>query len=97
MQKEDDGKVTISIAIVNKSLRIIIEDDGIGREKARELKSKSALNRQSMGMGITGDRLEIIEKIYQLSCTAEITDLKNKDGDALGTRITLTLPLIYES
>ncbi len=97
MQKEDNGKVTISISIVDDSLNIVIEDDGIGREKAKELKSKTALKRQSMGMGITGDRLEIIEKIYHLSCTAEITDLKNKKGEAVGTRITLTLPLIYDS
>ena len=50
-----------------------------------------------MGMGITGNRLEIIENLYELKCTAEIADLKNQNGEALGTRITLTLPLIYES
>ena len=96
MQKEANGKVIISISLVEGSLRIAIEDDGIGREKAKNLKSKTALKRQSMGMGITGDRLEIIEKIYQLSCSAEITDLLDQSGDAIGTRVTLTLPLIYE-
>lgn len=97
MQKEESGKVSIEISIEDNGLRIIIEDDGVGRAKAKELKSKKALNRQSMGMGITGDRLKIIENIYQLNCKAEITDLIDLNGDAIGTRITLTLPLIYES
>lgn len=97
MQKEEAGRVSIAVSIENDSLHIVIEDDGVGRAKARELQSKTAANRQSMGMGITGNRLEIIENLYQLKCTAEITDLKNQNGEALGTRITLTLPLIYES
>lgn len=97
MQKEDKGEVTIYISIKGESLNITIEDDGIGREKAKKLKSKTALKHQSMGMGITGNRLEIIEKIYQLSCHAEIIDLKNKNGNSAGTKVILTLPLIYES
>ncbi|MDQ6843446.1 MAG: hypothetical protein M3Z92_03705 [Bacteroidota bacterium] len=34
-----------------------ITDDGVGRKKAAELKSKSALTYKSMGMSITADRI----------------------------------------
>ncbi len=99
MQKKDAGKVMIGISIVEKNLVINIEDDGIGREKAAELNSKSALKKESMGMKITGSRLEIIEKIYHIRCKAEVTDLKDATGNPKGTHVKLTLPLLrnYEN
>lgn len=94
LQKNDHGKVSINIAIRNENLIVVIDDDGIGREKAAELKSKSALKKQSMGMEITGSRLEIIEKIYHIRCKAEVTDLKYPNGHPKGTLVKLTLPLL---
>ncbi len=96
MQKPKPGEVEIDVKTTDKNLIIRIQDNGIGRDKARELKSKTAENRESMGMEITGNRLEIIEKIYGITCRAEITDLKNQEGIPIGTRVILTLPLIYE-
>ena len=97
MQKPDSGKVTIGIEKTDKNLCIKIHDDGVGREKAKSLKSKTAEKRQSMGLAITGNRLEIIEKIYDIRCHAEIIDLKGENGEAIGTLVILTLPLIYEN
>jgi hypothetical protein len=37
-----------------------IEDDGIGRMRAAELKSKSAIKNKSMGMQLTAHRLELL-------------------------------------
>lgn len=96
MQKSSAGKVMIDIKKTDKLLIIKVEDDGIGREKAKELKSKTAEKRQSMGIEITGNRLEIIEKIYGIECRAELIDLKNEAGEACGTAVFITLPLIYE-
>jgi LytS/YehU family sensor histidine kinase len=94
MQKDAPGKVEITVTPENGRLKIMIEDDGIGREKARVLKSKSALRQESMGMDITGNRLEIIEKIYNIHCQVEVKDLKNSDGSAKGTRVTINLPML---
>lgn len=96
MQKPEPGEVKIEALKTDTNLIIKIQDNGIGRDKARELKSKTAEKRQSMGMEITGNRLEIIEKIYNIKCRAEITDLKNPEGNPTGTLVILTLPLIYE-
>jgi ligand-binding sensor domain-containing protein len=93
MQKDAPGKVEITVTPEDGRLKIVIEDDGIGREKARILKSKSALQQESMGMDITGNRLEIIEKIYNIRCKVEIEDLENDARQPLGTRITINLPL----
>jgi len=94
LQKEGAGKVSINLGVLSENIVVTIEDDGIGREKAAELKSKSALKKQSMGMSITGSRLEIIENIYHIRCMAEVTDLVDSSGESKGTRVVLTLPLL---
>lgn len=96
LQKKGSGKVIISVEKNAKNLVIHITDDGIGRARAKKLKSKTARSRESMGMEITGNRLEIIEKIYTIKCSAEIRDLKNQNGEAAGTQVILTLPIIYK-
>ncbi len=93
MQKDAPGKVLIAVSPVDGRLKITIEDDGIGREKAAQLKSKSALKKESMGMNITGNRLEIIEKIYNIRCEVIVEDLQSDIGMPMGTRVTINLPL----
>jgi sensor histidine kinase YesM len=97
MQKEEGGSVILSITKSDSALQIVIEDDGIGRKKATALKSKTAQKRQSMGIEITGNRMEIIEKLYDIPCSSEIIDLFHDDGTSAGTRIVLTLPLFYDT
>ncbi|WP_235982370.1 histidine kinase [Gelidibacter maritimus] len=69
----------------SKDLKIIIEDNGIGR-KASE-KSKRLHN--SMGTTIVQDRLTLYNHLNDLAIYLQITDLE-EDNRALGTRITLT-------
>jgi len=97
MQKEGGGKVSIDVSRKNNLIYFVIEDNGVGRKRAKELKSKKAVSNQSMGIGITGNRLEIIQKLYQIRCEAEIIDLINTENEALGTRVVLIIPPIYDS
>lgn len=94
MQKRKPGIVRVDFAMSETNLIIRITDDGIGRDKARELKSKTGQNRNSMGVKITASRLAAIEKRYNISCSASIEDLKNENDEPLGTRVILTLPII---
>lgn len=95
MQKRQSGTVVIDLRKTDINLIITITDDGIGREKAREIKSKTGLKTNSMGVKITTARLAAIEKLYNISCSTHIEDLKDEAGEARGTRVTLTLPLIH--
>lgn len=94
MQKPLGGTVSIHISKRAKNLLITITDDGVGREKAREIKSKTARNNNSMGVKITSDRLEVIQKLYNLPCSAVIEDLYDENDHPCGTKVVLTLPLI---
>lgn len=92
MHKESRGRLTIDIRKENGLLKCIIEDNGVGRAKAAELKSKSATRNKSMGMKITTDRLSL----YQAQTSVEITDLQDETGNPCGTRVLLSLPYSVE-
>ncbi|MGK2860899.1 MAG: hypothetical protein ACSLE0_03140 [Chitinophagaceae bacterium] len=73
-----------------------ITDDGNGRKKAAELKSKSASPHKSTGMQITASRIEMLQQKKQLDSYIKITDLILPDGSAGGTEVLLKIPVIYD-
>lgn len=72
----------------------VIEDNGIGREKAMEIKQKSGLIQKSQGIIITKERLDILNRQLKNKISVEITDLKDDAGNATGTRVRLVIPFI---
>jgi ligand-binding sensor domain-containing protein/two-component sensor histidine kinase len=94
MHKKDGtvGKVEILISRENGNLTCIVKDNGIGREKAEEIKAQKPGNRKkSMGMQITSDRIEMINKLYNANTSVKITDLKDENGNATGTKVELVI------
>lgn len=89
--KKGPGMLRIEIGREGKQLLCIIEDDGIGREKAREQQAVSIMKRKSLGMKITEERIQSSGKIK--GTRLEILDLKDPEGTALGTRVIIRLPL----
>ena len=90
MHKNGSGLIKIWVQESFKQLLFLIEDNGIGREKAWEIKSKSATNRKSFGMQITHDRLTLTDQ----NAKVKIIDLKDDAGQAKGTRVELTVPYL---
>ena len=65
MHKEEGGMVNVEVTQPNENLlHIEISDDGIGREKAAEFKSKSATINKSFGMKVTNERIEQIGRAH---------------------------------
>ena len=106
MQKKGEGTITIDITMNNEQgkvnseelkvksdslLRISITDDGIGRERAAELKSKSATHK-SHGLKVTSERIDMMNKLNSTGARVHIIDLKDDFGNALGTRVELVIP-----
>jgi tetratricopeptide (TPR) repeat protein len=94
MHKEENENGSISIAVKEKNDRLLctIEDNGVGREKARELRERSVLKRKSMGMKITEDRLRLLSQ-GSSDPVIWITDLKDTMDHATGTRIEINIPI----
>jgi sensor histidine kinase YesM len=94
MHKKEGGHLEIEVRREGEILLYKITDDGIGRKKAAELKSKSASTQKSMGMRITADRIAMLQQQNKTSIT--ITDLAFPDGSPGGTEVLIKIPVIYD-
>lgn len=94
LHKASAGQLKVHIKRENSALlECIIEDNGVGREKARELKSKSASTSKSLGMKLTESRLALLNKHSNWDASVEINDLKTPSGEAAGTSVILRIPV----
>ena len=94
MHKQGPGKLYINIQKKDQQLHIDIEDNGVGRARAKALKSKSASKKKSFGMAISKDRIGLIETTLGITSTVEVIDLKNEKQEAIGTKVSIRIPLI---
>ena len=85
------GRLTISLASIPGGVRCIIEDNGIGREKAKTLRSHSFRHTRSYGMQIGKERIALLSRQYFQAATLEVEDLTDETGQAAGTRVTVDL------
>lgn len=91
-----DGVGQLKIALYKSSedeLTIEIEDNGIGRERSKEMRKDSSHRHKSFGMQITRDRLRLMGKIKDLNSGFEIKDLVDPEGQPLGTRVIIKIKL----
>lgn len=95
LAKKSNGKNRLDLTITRQEnlLYCRIEDNGIGREAARQMKSTTTGKHRSMGMYLTRDRLHRINRMHNSKADVEITDLKDDSGNALGTRVDIIVPL----
>jgi ligand-binding sensor domain-containing protein len=92
MHKKDNRKLSISINIKDSILVCVIQDNGIGREKSREIKSLDSNSyHKSFGMAVTKERLEIISRLNNINPQVNIIDLY-ENGIAMGTRVEISIP-----
>lgn len=91
MHKEGQGRLDIELSMQDNILNCTITDNGVGREKAEEMNSKTAEKEKSMGLKITTERLALLNKEKGLHTFYEIEDLKDENGNAAGTRIILKI------
>lgn len=88
-RKEPGGRIDIKLWKNNGTFYIEIEDNGVGREEAKRLKSKTATKQKSHGMKITEQRIEVVNKIYNMDAGIKITDLADKLGNT-GTSVLIS-------
>ncbi|MEO1449194.1 MAG: tetratricopeptide repeat protein, partial [Bacteroidota bacterium] len=94
MNLEDrPGHLQIRIQETAGFLHCIIEDNGIGREKALALRSNSHPEHRSMAMQVTRDRLSLLGETQQQEFV-RIIDLKDAQEVPLGTRVEVNIPVL---
>ncbi|WP_395043617.1 tetratricopeptide repeat protein [Flavobacterium sp.] len=89
-----NGTITIDFSIEDESLICIIIDNGIGINTSKEFKKKLVTMHKSMALDITNKRLEMIQTSSSQKSRVDIEEM-NKDGEVLGTKVVVRLPLQY--
>jgi len=88
------GMLSIHFFIRDHFIHAVIEDNGIGRKRSAEINKDSHRGHTSMGMKITRDRLKLLGNVQQAAYTSTITDLVDEQGNARGTRVEITWPVL---
>ena len=94
MLRGEGGRVDISIELIPNQLQIIIEDNGIGRERSVEINCKKRKFHNSIGMHATKERLDLLGLVHEGPASTVVTeDLYDESDKPAGTRVILLLPL----
>ncbi len=91
MNKDDEGMLEINMENMENFLKCTITDNGVGRKKAGELKTKTAEKEKSMGLKITTDRLSLINGENNIQSFFKIEDLADEYGEPSGTKVMFNI------
>ncbi|MFK7809097.1 MAG: histidine kinase [Saprospiraceae bacterium] len=93
-----NGKLTIEFILIDDdTIQCIVQDNGVGREKAKTFKEDNPQpsGHRSMGTAITEKRLDIIAKSkHNKEMFVKTIDLFSEQGEATGTRVEILIPIV---
>lgn len=87
--KEDKGLLKIQYKLEGENILVRIEDNGIGRKKSGEIKTKNQRKTQSTGMYNIESRLRIINSMFNTKISLVVSDLNSDHG----TRVEVVIPI----
>jgi two-component system, LytTR family, sensor kinase len=95
LHKQGDKKVSISFDLdeAEENLICVVEDNGVGREKSAEFKSKRIQQHESFSTSATEERLKLLGNGLNNKDLLIYEDLKNEEGEVVGTRVLITIAL----
>jgi ligand-binding sensor domain-containing protein len=83
------GSIEINFAKAPGGLLCIITDNGIGREKAMQLKKQAGNTHASKGMGITFKRIKSLNSLTKGKISVAIDDITDTGGQVQGTKVAI--------
>ena len=86
---EDKGELVVKFEENEEFLLCTVIDNGIGRTKSKELKTKHQKEHKSTGLKNTDMRLNILNEIQGLDLSIKMSDLK---ADGTGTKVEIKIP-----
>jgi sensor histidine kinase YesM len=89
--KQEKGFIEVRLSRDHGILICEVEDNGIGREKALEIRQHM---HKSMATSITRERLAALNRKLRTKVSLKIIDLKSDVGKALGTLVRIGIPVV---
>ncbi|MEN0002943.1 MAG: histidine kinase [Bacteroidota bacterium] len=98
LRTKKDGLIKVDFQLLDEedTVLCIVEDNGIGRVKAKELQLQDPQfqNHRSRGTSITENRLEILHPSKEGEFVKTIDLYEELSGNALGTRVEVKIPIV---
>lgn len=90
-RKEGEKRLILRVLLDDGLIKILIEDNGIGRRKRAEIQQKRNTKKayKPLGTKLTTRRLMLFEEIYKKLVYVSIDDLLDDKNNPVGTRVTL--------
>jgi len=85
------GCILIRFKMDKDKILYEVEDDGIGRQKARKILNKLDKDHKSLATTITIERIKVLNKKLHRKISMNIEDLKNNEGKAIGTKVVFAV------
>ncbi len=97
MPLEKTGLIEINLSTIEKHdvIRCEVIDNGIGRDASAKLKKSQGKKHKSIGMQVSRQRLESLNKQTQKLMSYEVSDVMS-DGKVSGTKVSLLIPFTSE-
>lgn len=89
--KEGKGFLKLDFKLKNNIVKVIVDDNGIGLTKSKELKTTNQKVHESRGMTNTLERISLLNELYKKNISLKISEKENPET---GTRIEISFPLI---
>ncbi len=86
--RKSDGKIQIIVSREEKGIRLMVEDNGVGRQQAKINGSVST----GVGLSIIGQYYALLNRDNEQPITETFTDLYDTEGKAAGTRVEVFIP-----
>ncbi len=92
--KKGDKTINLSVFKPSKDfIQIDIEDNGIGRKASSTIKSNKIINRKSIGIELTKERLNNFIKDFHNPFSLIFNDLFDENKKPKGTKVALKIPV----
>ena len=91
---EENLNLTVTTVLENDKIKYVIQDNGIGRTKAKEYNRQNKPYHESIGLKITEDRINIFNQKPEGNGFVKIIDLYDENKNPDGTKVEITIKAI---
>lgn len=92
LHKKGEKQLLISFKCTEEAIQCTINDNGIGREKAIQIKDRQNNQPSSFATGSIQERFDMLNQMTRKKYKFETTDLRN-GNESMGTSVVITLPI----
>lgn len=85
---DKQGLLRITVTKTDHKVRIILTDNGVGREKAKRLSTPGT----GKGIDITREMLRLYQKLKGVHIQLTMSDLRDDIGEPKGTKVEIVIP-----